>query len=49
MLENFDEDQVYNSDIVKLVNWYEILKDKLDFDHLVEEEESDEEESDEEE
>lgn len=34
VLENFDEDQVYNSDIIKLVNWYDILKDKLDFDQL---------------
>jgi hypothetical protein len=34
VLENFDEEQVYISDILKLVNWYEILKDILDFDAL---------------
>lgn len=43
VLENFDEDQVYNSDVLKLVSWYSILKDKLDFDNI-EETESDEEE-----
>ena len=42
VLEDFDEDQVYNSDIIKLVNWYELLKDKLDFNQLLEEEESEE-------
>ena len=34
ILENFDEDQVYNSDILKLVSWYKILKDKVDFANL---------------
>lgn len=36
VLENFDEDQVYNSDILKLVSWYKILKEILDFDQLTE-------------
>ncbi len=36
ILENFDEDQVYNSDILKLVSWYTILKDKVDFNQLSE-------------
>ena len=36
VLENYDEDQVYNSDILKLVSWYKILKDKVDFDQLTE-------------
>jgi len=36
VLENYDEDQVYNSDIIKLSSWYKILKDKLDFDNLTE-------------
>jgi hypothetical protein len=36
VLANFDEDQVYNSDILKLVSWYKILKDKLDFNQLTE-------------
>ena len=39
VLENFDEDQVYKSDIIKLVSWYEILKDKVDFNKLIEENE----------
>ena len=44
VLENFDEDQVYNSDIIKLVNWYSLLKDQLDFEQLLEPEESSSEE-----
>ena len=36
VLENFDEDQVYNSDILKLVAWYKVVKDLLDFDNLTE-------------
>lgn len=44
VMENYDEDQVYNSDIVKLVNWYKLLKDKLDFTALTPPEEGDEEE-----
>ncbi len=39
ILENFDEDQVYNSDILKLVSWYKILKDKVDFENLTSSEE----------
>jgi hypothetical protein len=39
IVENFDEDQVYNSDILKLVSWYKILKDLVDFDNLTEPEE----------
>lgn len=42
VLENFDEDQVYNSDILKLVSWYKILNDKLDFSQLNEPESGDE-------
>jgi hypothetical protein len=40
-LENFDEDQVYNSDILKLVSWYKVLKEILDFDQLTEPEADD--------
>ena len=36
VVEDFDEDQVYNSDIVKLVSWYRLLKDQLDFNQLTE-------------
>lgn len=36
VMENFDEGQVYNSDILKLVSWYAILKDFVDFNNLVE-------------
>lgn len=43
VVENYDEDQVYNSDILKLVSWYKILKDKVDFAQLTEPEGSDEE------
>ncbi|MFB1013650.1 MAG: hypothetical protein ACI80H_000465 [Pseudoalteromonas distincta] len=39
IVENFDEEQVYNSDIVKLVSWYLIIKDMVDFDNLLESEE----------
>ena len=39
VLENFDEDQVYVSDILKLVAWYDILKDHVDFNDLEKEEE----------
>jgi hypothetical protein len=41
ILKDFDEDQVYNSDILKLVSWYSLLKDKLDFNNLSEEGEDD--------
>ncbi len=43
VVENFDEDQVYNSDILKLVSWYTILKGKVDFNNLIEKEGSEEE------
>ena len=36
IVEDYDEDQVYNSDIVKLVSWYRLLKDQLDFNQLTE-------------
>lgn len=41
VLENFDEDQVYNSDILKLVSWYKILNelDEVDFENLAQPEE----------
>ncbi|PCJ67145.1 MAG: hypothetical protein COA58_02175 [Bacteroidetes bacterium] len=42
LVENYDEDQVYNSDILKLVSWYKILKDFVDFDNLSESEEVEE-------
>lgn len=41
VVENFDEEQVYNSDILKLVNWYSVLKDVLDFENLIKLEETD--------
>ena len=31
VLPNFDQDQVYTSDILKICNWYTILKGKIDF------------------
>lgn len=34
VLPNFDEDQVYTSDILKICNWYGILKDLVDFQNL---------------
>lgn len=40
VLENYDEDQVYKSDILKLVSWYGILKDLVDFDNLIDESDS---------
>ena len=40
ILENFDEDQVYNSDIIKLASWYTILKEHVDFAQLSEPEDS---------
>ncbi len=45
VVENFDEDQVYNSDILKLVSWYKILKDKVDFNQLTEPETSEDDKS----
>lgn len=43
ILENFDEEQVYNSDILKLVSWYSILVDQVDFNELSPAEETSEE------
>ena len=40
VLPNYDEEQVYNSDIIKLASWYTILKDQVDFAQLSEPEES---------
>lgn len=40
IVANFDEDQVYNSDIVKLVSWYLVIKDKVDFKNLMESEDA---------
>lgn len=34
VVDNYDEDQVYNSDILKLVSWYKILNGKVDFENL---------------
>ena len=31
ILSNFDKERVYNSDIVKMNNWYNMLKGKIDF------------------
>ncbi|MBI1305727.1 MAG: hypothetical protein GC181_03825 [Bacteroidetes bacterium] len=41
ILPDFDESKVYNSDILKLVAWYKILADQLDFEKLGESEEGD--------
>lgn len=38
VLPDFDEDQVYTSDILKVCNWYTVLKDHIDFQKEVEEE-----------
>lgn len=40
VLPDFDEDQVYTSDILKLCNWYTVLKDHIDFQKEEEAEES---------
>src|SRR3990170_1837274 len=34
ILENFDDQRVYASDIKKMLSWYLLLKDKLDFENL---------------
>jgi hypothetical protein len=39
ILKDYDEDQVYNSDILKLVSWYGFIKDLVDFDNLEKSEE----------
>src|SRR5829696_3212169 len=38
IIENFDEERVYPSDIKKMLSWYLQLKDKLDFENLGKEE-----------
>jgi len=38
IIENFDDQRVYASDIKKMLSWYLQLKDKLDFDKLDKEE-----------
>jgi hypothetical protein len=43
LVENFDEEQVYNSDILKLAAWYTILKEELDFNNLSKSEEEEKE------
>ncbi len=40
VLPEFDEDQVYTSDILKICTWYGVLKDHIDFQKEVEEDES---------
>ncbi len=42
IIENFDDEKVYASDIKKMLSWYLQLKDKLDFEKLGKEEETDE-------
>jgi hypothetical protein len=41
ILPEFDEEKVYNSDIKKMLTWYDILKDKIDFAKVEEKEEED--------
>ena len=41
ILENFDDQRVYASDIKKMLSWYLILKDKLDFENLGKEKDAD--------
>ena len=40
VLPEFDEDQVYTSDILKICTWYGVLKDHIDFQKEVEEDKS---------
>jgi hypothetical protein len=42
IIEDFDEERVYASDIKKMLAWYLQLKDKLDFEKLGKEEETEE-------
>lgn len=37
VLPNVDQERVYNSDIKKMLNWYQMLQDKIDFSKEVEE------------
>ena len=41
-LPDYDKEKVYMSDVKKLANWFSILKDKLDFDNLLKEDEEEE-------
>jgi len=41
IIENYDEQRVYASDIKKMLSWYQQLKDKLDFENLDKKDESD--------
>lgn len=41
VLPDFDEDQVYTSDILKLVSWYRILNDNTDIESVLSEEQED--------
>jgi hypothetical protein len=45
VLPDYDKERVYASDIKKLVGWYNILKDKLDFEALKNSDEEGDEES----
>ena len=42
IIEDFDDERVYASDIKKMLSWYLQLKDKLDFEKLGKEEETEE-------
>ncbi|MBK5284675.1 MAG: DUF5606 domain-containing protein [Bacteroidia bacterium] len=42
IIENYDEQRVYASDIKKMLSWYLILKDKLDFETLGKEKDAEE-------
>lgn len=42
VLPNYDKERVYISDLKKLVQWYGILKDRLDWDALKSEDETEE-------
>ncbi|MCC7232412.1 MAG: DUF5606 domain-containing protein [Bacteroidia bacterium] len=39
IVPDFNEEKVYNSDIKKMLTWYETLKDKIDFSKPLEEDE----------
>ena len=41
LIENYDDQRVYASDIKKMLSWYLQLKDKLDFENLGKEEDAD--------
>jgi hypothetical protein len=46
VLEDFDEEQVYVSDIIKVANWFTMLKDEIDFEAYEEKKEEDDEKPD---